>query len=79
MQDVMSSAVKFVTGGLAAVIMVGMYAVGSVATSVATSTAASAHGWHCGWARGHRHLGACWRGGRGRRGRRGRGRRGRRG
>ena len=82
MQNVMSSAVKFVTGGLAAVILVGMYAVGSVATSVATSTAASAHGWHCGWARGHRHPLACrgWgRRGRRGRGRRGRGRRGRRG
>ena len=72
MQNVMPSIVKFVTGSLAAAALVGMYTVGSVATS----TSAGAHGWHCGWARGHRHPGACrgvwW-------GRRGRGRRGRRG
>jgi hypothetical protein len=80
MENAMSTAVKWLSRGLAAIVLVCLYAVGMIATA----PPAAAHGWHCGWVRGHRHLGACdvyydtgwWWGGR--RGRRGRGRRGRR-
>ena len=74
MENALSTGVKFLTTSLAAAILVGMYAVGSVATSAP----AGAHGWHCGWVRGHRHPGACRGWGWGRRGRGRRGRRGRR-
>ena len=78
MENAMSAAVRFLVKGLAAFVLVCMYAVG-----MGTATPAAAHGWHCGWIRGHRHLGACgyyepginiWLGDRGRR----RGHRGRR-
>jgi len=69
----MSAAVKWVTTGVAAAILVVMYALG-----MGASSPAAAHGWHCYWARGHRHLAACdigpgidlWWGGRRRRRRR---------
>src|SRR5687767_1692771 len=55
MRNAFSVIVRFLLSGLAAVILVGMYAAGMTAIS----TPARAHGWHCAWVRGHRHLGAC--------------------
>ena len=54
MENAMSAAVRFLVKGLAAIALICMYAVG-----MGTTAPAAAHGWHCGWIRGHRHLGAC--------------------